>query len=64
MKNLGGIEPDGAPRIPLTIVSATRFTFVVPAGSVPGASYVQAINPPFVPYTNSGSDPGGSFVLK
>jgi len=64
VENLGGIEPDGAPRIPLTIVSATRFTFVVPAGSVPDASYVQAINPPFVPYTSSGTDPGGSFVLK
>ena len=64
VKNLGGIEPDGTPRIPLRIISATKFTFVAPAGSVPGASYLQALNPPFLPYTSSGDGPDGSFVLK
>jgi hypothetical protein len=63
VKNLGGMEPDGTPRIPLTIVNDTSFTFVVPAGSVPGPSYVQALNPPFVPFSTSGNDPGGSFKL-
>jgi len=24
---------------------------------------VQALNPPFVPFTSSGSDPGGAFTL-
>jgi len=25
---------------------------------------VQALNPPFVPFTSSGNDPGGAFTLK
>ena len=64
VKNLGGLDASGKSKIPLTIVNSNQFTFTKPAGAVPGASYVQAINPPFVPYTSSGSDPGGSFTLK
>ena len=32
--------------------------------AVAGPSYVQALNPPFVPFTSSGSGPGGAFTLK
>jgi len=39
-------------------------TFTKPAQAVPGLSYVQAVNPPFTPFTSSGSGPGGSFTLK
>ena len=49
--------------IPLTLLSDTMFTFTVPAGAIPGLSYVQAVSPPFVPFSSSGNDPGGSFTL-
>jgi hypothetical protein len=62
--NLGGLKPDGTPRIPLTPVSSTRFTFIKPAGAAAGPSFVQALNPPFVPFTSSGNDPCGAFTLK
>ncbi len=61
--NLSGIKPGGIPKIPLTIVNDSQFTFSVPVGAVAGATYVQAVNPPFVPYTSSGNDPGGAFTL-
>lgn len=61
--NLGGLAGSVA-RIPLTIVSANQFRFTEPASAVAGPAYVQAINPPFLPYTSSGSDPGGAFTLK
>jgi CSLREA domain-containing protein len=63
VKNLGGIA-GGKPLIALTLKSADQLTFTVPAAAQPGASYVQALNPPFVPYTSSGNDPGGAFTLK
>jgi hypothetical protein len=63
--NLGGLKPDGTPKLPLTIVNDTQFTFSVSSALVvPGLSYVQALNPPFVPFTSSGEDPGGAFTLK
>jgi hypothetical protein len=64
VKNLGGLMPNGHPKIPLTFVNENLFTFMVPAGANPGASYVQALNPPFVPFSSSGNDPGGAFTLK
>jgi hypothetical protein len=60
--NLGGLA-GGAPVIQITLVSATRFTFTVPAGAAAGPAYVQALNPPFVPFTSSGNDPAGAFTL-
>ncbi len=62
--NLGGLGAGGKPKIPLTLISSEQFTFTRPAGAVAGAAYVQAINPPFVPYTSSGTDPGGAFTLE
>jgi len=62
--NLGGLKPNGAPKIPLTVVNSTEFTLTRPAAAVPGPSYIQALNPPFVPFTSSGNAPGGSFTLK
>ena len=61
--NAGGLTPQGAPRIPLTVTSAHGLTFERPAGLDPGAAYVQAINPPFIPFTSSGTAPGGGFAL-
>jgi hypothetical protein len=48
----------------LTFIGPTRFSFAVPAGAIPGAAYIQAINPPFVPFSSSGNDPGGAFALE
>jgi len=62
--NLGGRAAGGAPKIPLTFVNSSQFTFIKPAGALPGASYVQALNAPFVPYTCSGTGPGGQLVLQ
>jgi hypothetical protein len=61
--NLGGLKPGGAPKIPLTFINETRFTFAKPALSVAGPAYVQALNPPFVPFTTS-MGPKGAFTLK
>ena len=63
--NLGGLKPGGTPKIPLTFSggSSTSFKFTKPAGAVAGPAYVQALNPPFVPFTSSGNDPGGAFTL-
>ena len=62
--NLGGLDASGMPKIPLTMVKSNQFTFTEPAGAVPDMSYVQAVSPPFVPFSSSGNDPGGSFTLK
>ncbi len=61
--NLGGLKPGGAPVIPLTFISQNKFSFTLPTGAVPGPAYVQALNPPFVPFSSSGSAPGGNIVL-
>jgi hypothetical protein len=61
--NLGGLRADGAPVIPLKFISQSQFSFILPAGAVPGPAYVQALNPPFVPFASSGNAPGGSIVL-
>jgi hypothetical protein len=61
--NLGGIV-GGVSKIPLTLINDTEFRFTKPAGSVAGPAYVQALNPPFVPFTSSGNGPGGGFMLK
>jgi hypothetical protein len=51
--NLGGIKSDGTPKIPLTDITSTEFAFTLPAGAVPGPAFVEAFNPPFVPFTSS-----------
>jgi outer membrane protein assembly factor BamB len=62
--NLGGLKAGGGPKIPLTLVNQTRFTFTKPAGAMAGAAFVQALNPPFVPFTSSGNTPNGAFTVK
>jgi hypothetical protein len=60
--NLGGLAA-GAPLIPITLINSAQFTFSVPSGAVRGPGYVQVLNPPFVPFTSSGNDSAGAFVL-
>jgi hypothetical protein len=60
--NLGGLV-NGHSLIPITLLSSHQFTFQVPSGAVSGPAYVQALNPPFIPFTSTGSAPGGAFTL-
>jgi hypothetical protein len=60
--NLGGFGPDGKPKIELTVINADHSSFILPPGAMTGPSYVQSVNPPFVPYTTS-SGPGGALNL-
>jgi hypothetical protein len=62
--NLGGLGAGGVARVPLTLISSDQFTFTRPGAAVPGASYVEAFNPPFVPFTSSGTGAGGEFSMK
>ncbi len=60
--NLGGLS-GGVPKIPLDVTTAEQFTFNLAAtGFVPGPSYVQVLNPPFLPFTSSGNTPNGAFA--
>jgi hypothetical protein len=61
--NLGGLNSDGSAKIPLTFVNETQFTFQVPAGTVAGDAFVQALNPPFIPFTSTGTNPNGAFTV-
>jgi hypothetical protein len=60
--NLGGLD-GSTPRIPLTVVSDTEFRFARPAGAVAGPSFVEVLNPPFIPFASSGTDPDGAFSM-
>ena len=51
--NLGGLGPDGAPSVRLTSVTPTRLTFELPSDAAPGPAFVEALNPPFIPFTSS-----------
>lgn len=61
--NFGGLGAGGQPKIPLAVQSPTRFSFTVPAGTTTGPAYVMVLNPPYIPYSSSGSDPDGAFTL-
>ncbi len=62
--DLGGLNSDGSARIPLTVLNNSEFTFTLPAGSVAGPAYIQALNPPFIPFTSSGNTPAGAFNIR
>ena len=62
--NLGGLNAANQPRIALTLVNSTRFTFKVPAGAMAGPAFIQGFNPPFLPFTSTGNDPCAAFTLK
>jgi hypothetical protein len=50
----------GGATVPVTVLSSTQLSFTVPSGAAGGLAYVQVLNPPFIPYTSTGSDPDGS----
>jgi len=61
--NLGGVTPDGQPRILVTHSSPGTLTFPVPPGLRAGAFYVQLVNPPFRPETTSRDEPAARATL-
>jgi len=61
--NLGGVTPDGQPRIIVTRSSPGTLTFPVPPGLRAGAFYVQLVNPPFRPETTSRDEPAAHATL-
>ncbi len=61
--NFGGLSAGGQARLPLNVASSTRFTFNVPTGVASGPAYIMVLNPPYIPYSSSGSDPDGAFSL-
>jgi ELWxxDGT repeat protein len=60
--NLGGLD-GGGPRIPLTVLSDSEFRFARPAGAAAGPSFIEVLNPPFIPFSSSGPDPDGAFSM-
>jgi len=62
VENFGGFN-GGTAKIPLNIVNSGQFTFTRPGGAVAGNAFVEAINPPFIPFSGSGNDPQGAFTL-
>ncbi len=63
LQNLGGLADNGVPRILLDVTSSTHLSFQRPPAVEAGKAFVEAINPPYIPFTSSGSGPGGSVVL-
>jgi hypothetical protein len=61
--NLGGLSAAGSSIVPITLASDTQFTFTRPAGAVAGPSFVEVLNPPFIPFSSSGNDPDGAFAV-
>ena len=61
--NLGGLNGSGQRVIPLQFMSPTELRFDIPAGAQSGLAFVEVLNPPFIPYSSSGNDPDGAFVI-
>jgi len=59
----GAVANFGGTSLPVTVLSSVQLQFTVPAGTAPGMAFVQVINPPFIPFTSTGNDPHGGFVL-
>ena len=55
--NLGGLNAQGGPAMPVDVLSSSELTFTVPAAAADGPAYLQVINPPFIGYSSSGADP-------
>lgn len=54
VENFGGLDDNSEPNVEIEIVDSTRFIFDLPADFQTGNGFVSAINPPFIPFTDSG----------
>jgi subtilisin-like proprotein convertase family protein len=61
--NLGGLDGSGQPNVPLVFVDSTELRFTRPAAAQAGAAFVEVLNPPYIPFSSSGDDPGGAFAF-
>lgn len=62
--NLGQLNSDSTPKIPINLISSSKFTITLPAKAMAGPAFIQAINPPFLPFASFGNDPCGGFMLE
>ncbi len=62
-ENLGGLDKAGRPVLHLEIDGDSELRFVVPRKAKAGACYLEALYPPFLPFSSSYTDPGGAFIL-
>ncbi len=62
--NLGGLDKAGRPLLPLDVDSDSELRFTVPTKAKAGRCYLEALNPPFLPFSSSYNDPGGGFILQ
>ena len=63
LQNLGGLAENGVPRIVLNVTSSTHLAFQRPPAVDAGNAFVEAINPPYIPFTSSGAGASGAVVL-
>jgi glucose/arabinose dehydrogenase len=59
----GGVVNLGGFGLPVTVTGSTELTFTRPAGAVAGSAFVEVLNPPFIAFSSSGTDPDGAFVF-
>ncbi len=48
---------------PLTVISDQQFTVQRPLGAGAGRAFIEVLNPPFIPFSSTGTDPDGAFTL-
>ncbi len=53
----------GAAVCPLALVSDQQFTVQRPSGAGAGRAFIEVLNPPFIPFSSTGTDPDGAFTL-
>jgi hypothetical protein len=63
LDNFGGFDAAGRPLLHLEVEGDSKLRFTVPSRATAGKCYVEALNPPFLPFSSSYNDPGGSFIL-
>jgi hypothetical protein len=61
--NFGGFDAAGKPMLHLEIEGDSKLRFTAPSRAKAGKCYLEALNPPFLPFSSSYNDPGGSFIL-
>ncbi len=63
-ENLGGLDSAGKPVLHLEMDGDAKLRLIVPPTAKAGACYLEALNPPFLPFSSSYNDPGGAFILQ
>ncbi len=64
LDNFGGFDAAGKPVLHLEVDGGSELRFTVPSKAKAGKCYLEALNPPFLPFSSSYNDPGGGFILQ